>query len=68
MESSHKGGGDSSFVREPATEKPGEILTQVRVPNAGWDFSPRVNFQCRLYYGVRAAPVYDHVHRHLCAR
>ena len=48
MESSLKGGGDSSVVRAPATEKPGALLTQVRVPNAGWDFSPRVNFQCGL--------------------
>ena len=46
--SQSKGGGDSSVVRAPATEKPGALLTQVRVPNAGWDFSPRVNFQCGL--------------------
>ena len=28
------------------TEKPGIILTRVRVPDAARDFSPRVNFQC----------------------
>ena len=30
--------------------------TQVRFPGAARDFSPRVNFQCRLSYGVRAPP------------
>ena len=30
--------------------------TQVRFPGAARDFSPRVNFQCRLSYGVRTSP------------
>ena len=31
-------------------------MTRVRVPTAARDFSLRVNFQCRLSYGVRTAP------------
>ena len=30
------------------------ILTRVRVPGEVRDFSPKVNFQCRLSCGVRA--------------
>ena len=41
---------------ERSTEKPGAKLTRVRVPGAARDFSPRVNFQCRLSHGVRTAP------------
>ena len=33
---------------ECPSEKPGVILTRVRVPGAARDFSPRVIFQCRL--------------------
>ena len=33
-----------------------EPLTQVRFPGAARDFSPRVNFQRRLSYGVRTPP------------
>ena len=47
------------------TEKPGVILTQVQLPGAGGDFSPIVNFQCRLSYGVCTVPV--HMHQLLCA-
>ena len=36
---------------EHLTEKPCAVLTWVRIPIATWDFSPRVNFQCRLSYG-----------------
>ena len=50
------------------TEKPNAILMRVRVPAAARDFSPRVDFQCRLSYGVRTAPVCSHMHQHLCAR
>ena len=32
------------------------------------DFSPRINFWCRLFYGVRKAPVWNRMHRHLCTR
>ena len=35
--------------------------TQVRFPCAARDFSPRVNFQCRLSYGVRT-PLCTSVH------
>ena len=45
----------STQLRERPTKKPGTTLTQVRVPGAPKDFSPRVNLQCRLSYGVRTA-------------
>ena len=32
------------------------MLMQVRFNGAARDFSPRVNFQCRLSYGVRTPP------------
>ena len=38
---------------ECPTEKPGAILTQVRVPGATRDFSPSVNFQCRLTVSIQ---------------
>ena len=41
---------------ERPTQKPGAVLSRVRVPGAARDFSPRVSFQCRLSYGVRTAP------------
>ena len=50
----------------------GTPLTQVRLPGAARDFSPRVNFQCRLSYGVRTPPcaiacmnIYAHVKDHV---
>ena len=46
-------GGDVAQFAEHRTDTP---LTQVRVPGTAWDFSPRVNFQCRLSYGVRTPP------------
>ena len=55
-------------LAERPTEKPGAMMTRVRVPGAARDFSPRVNFQCRLSYGARTAPVCNRMHRHLCAR
>ena len=72
------GGGFSSFtfsqgtgivqlVQRP-TEKPGAVLARVRVPVAARDFSPRVNFHCRLCYGVRTAPLSNRMHQHLRAR
>ena len=42
---------------EHLSKKPGAILMQVRVPSVTRDFSPRVNFQCRLSYSVRTVPV-----------
>ena len=47
--------GIAHLVERP-TEKPGAILTRVRVPAAARDFHPRVKFRCRLSYGVRTAP------------
>ena len=47
-----QGWGCSSLV-EHRTVTP---LTQVRFPGAAGDFSPRVNFQCRLSYAVRTPP------------
>ena len=44
------------------TERPGAILTRARVPCAARDFSPRADFQCRLSYGVRTAPVCNQSH------
>ena len=42
----------------------GTLLTQVRFPGEARDFSPRVDFQCRLSYGVRTSlPLLPH----LCA-
>ena len=39
---------------------------QVRVPSAARNFSPRVNFQHRLSYGVHTAPVCNCLHN-ICA-
>ena len=55
--------GIAQLVGRP-TEKPGAILTLVRVPGAARDFSPRASFQCRLPYGVRAAPECNRMHQH----
>ena len=41
------GEGIAQLVECPI-EKSGAILTRVRVPGAARDFSPRVNFRCRL--------------------
>ena len=60
--------GIAQLVGPRPTEKPGVLLTRVRVPGAARDFSPRVNFQCRLSYGVRTAPVCNGMYQHLCAR
>ena len=40
-------------LEECPTEKPGATLTQVRVPGAARDFSPSVNFQCRLTVSIQ---------------
>ena len=47
------GDGDVAQLTERRTGTP---LTQVRFPGPSRDFSPRVNFQCRLSYGVRTSP------------
>ena len=46
-------GGDVAQLVDRRTSTP---LRQVRFPGAARDFSPRVNFQCRLSYGVRTPP------------
>ena len=38
------------------TEKPGAILTEVRLLDSARDLSAKVSFQCRPSYGVHAAP------------
>ena len=50
---------------ECPTEKPGAILTRVRVPSATRDISPRVNCLCRHSYGVRTAPVCINICKHV---
>ena len=47
--------GVAQLVEGP-TEKPDAILTQVQVPGAAREFSPRVNFHCRLSSGACTAP------------
>ena len=48
-------GGDISLLVEH-NRAHGTLLTQVSFPGAARDFSPRVNFQCRLCYGVHTPP------------
>ena len=48
-----KQGGD---VAQLVDHRTGTLPTQVRFPGATRDFSPGVNFQCRLSYGVRTPP------------
>ena len=43
------------------------LPTQVRLPGMARDFPPRVNFQCRLSYGVRTPLVCNRMHLFLCA-
>ena len=43
-------------VAQLVQRRTGTPLAQVRLPGAAGDFSPRVNFQCRLSYGVRTPP------------
>ena len=52
---------------ERLTEKPNAILTRVQVPGAVRDFSTKVNFRCKLSYGVRTAPVCNRMFQQLCA-
>ena len=63
----YKRGGDSS-VNKRLTEIPDAILLWVWVSSVAIVFfSPRVNFQCRLSYGVDAAPMCNCMHQQLCA-
>ena len=43
-------------VAQLVEHRTGTLPTQVRFPCAARDFSPRVNFQCRLSQGVRTPP------------
>ena len=52
-------GGDGAQLVEHRTGTP---LTQVRFPGAARDFSPRINFQCRLSYRCPCTPVYNCMH------
>ena len=49
---STKGGDEAQLVEH----RTGTLPTQVRFPGTPREFSPRVNFQCRLSYGVRTPP------------
>ena len=46
----------SGDVAHYVERRTGTPLTPVRFPGAASDFSPRVNFQCRLSYGVCTPP------------
>ena len=46
-------GGDAANLVKRKSSTP---LKQVRIPCAARNFSPRVNFQCRLSYGVHTPP------------
>ena len=48
-----RSGGDVAQSAEHRTVTP---LRLVGFPGAARDFSPRINFQCRLSYGVRTSP------------
>ena len=43
------------------------LLTRIRFPGVAWDFSQRVNSQCRFSYGINTARMCDCTHQHLCA-
>ena len=62
-----KRAGIAQWVERPI-EKPGAILTRVRVPRCDVQgiFLPD-SFQCRLSHGVRTAPVCNRMHQQLCA-
>ena len=62
---SHNRGADVAQLVELRTGTPS---TQVRIPGAARDFSPRVICQRRLSYGVRATPLCNYKRLHLCAR
>ena len=44
------------MVAQLVERRTGTPLAQVRFPGAARDFSPRVNVQCSLTYGVRTSP------------
>ena len=53
-------------VAQLVEHRTGTLPMQVRFRGAEGDFAPRVNFQCRLSYGVRTSPVCNHMH-YICA-
>ena len=50
---------------ERSTEKPGAILTRVRVYGVARDFSPRDKLRCIFSDGARIASECNHIHQHL---
>ena len=58
-------GGITQLV-ERGTEKPGAILTRVRVPCCGKGFS--LKFQCSLCCYVPTAPVCNRMYQGMCAK
>ena len=65
----HQHGAGIARLVERRTEKPGAVLTRVRIPGAARDFYSRVSFWCRLSDGVRTALVCNRMHpQHLIAR
>ena len=57
--------GTAQLVERP-TEKPEATLMRVRVPAAARDFSPRVNFQCRLLRCPYSPPVQSYASTSVC--
>ena len=57
-----RGGSWGEDVAQLVQRRTGTPLRQVRFPGAARDSSPNVNFQCRLSYGARAAPVCNRLH------
>ena len=62
---SHKAFLINKYMMQCRTETPGAVLTRVRFLGKASDFSPGVNFQCRLSHSVCTAPV--SVQSHTCA-
>ena len=44
------------MVAQLVERRTGTPLAQIRFPGAARDFPPKINFQCRLSYGVRTPP------------
>ena len=60
-----------SHLAERRSERPGAALTRVRFLGAArvcFCFSPRVNFQCRLSYGVYVASMCNCILQQCCVR
>ena len=60
--------GTAQLVERPTEKNARCNMTWVKSPGAARDFSPRVGCRCRLFYGVRTAPVCNRMYRHLSAR